>query len=147
MANASVEVRQAQHSTALRVLNKRLAQTQQQLAMALRDLAEIKSRPRTVTEEIDSIPGRRIESIFSGEIEFDITDLGQRGTPVIIPISQDGDFIMTHYPMILWRPTAPDTATHLNKWRPVTSFPLPTQEVHGDIIDIAYEIDDAGSQR
>jgi hypothetical protein len=137
----------AKHAAAIRALNSRLAQTQSALTQALGDLAELRSRPRTVTEEIDSIPGRRIESIFSGEIDFDINDLGQAGRPIIIPISQDGDFIMTHYPMALWRPSAPTNATNLGRWRPVTSYPLPTMEVPGDIIDISYQLDDAGSQR
>jgi hypothetical protein len=135
------------HAAAIRVLNNRLQQTQNILAGATRDLAELRSRPRTITEEIDSIPGRRIESIFSGEVVFDINDLGKAGKPIIIPISQDGDFIMTHYPMALWRPSAPDNATNFGRWRPVTSYPLPTMEVPGDIIDISYLLDDAGSQR
>lgn len=134
-------------AAAIRVLNNRLQQQANQVAMMARDVSELRNRPRTVTEEIDSIPGRRIESIFSGEIAFDANDLGKAGRPIIIQISQDGDFIMTHYPMALWRPSAPDNATNFGKWRPVTSFPLPTMEVPGDIIDISYALDDAGSQR
>ena len=54
---------------------------------------------------------------------------------------------MTHYPMALWFPSAPDTATNLNRWRPVSSFSLPDQVVDTDIIDIKYELIDGGSQR
>lgn len=134
-------------AAAIRILNSRLQQSQNTIAVMARDVADLRAKPRTVTEEIDSIPGRRIESIFSGEVEFDITDLGKAGRPIIIPISQDGDFIMTHYPMALWRPTAPDNATNFGRWRPVTSHPLPTMQVPGDIIDISYLLDDSGSQR
>lgn len=148
MASTSdLAVQQNQHAAVLRVLNRRLQQQGamiQQMGAALKDL---QSRPRTVTEEIDAIPGRRIDTIFSGEIDFTTNDLGKVGTPVIIQISQDGPFIMTHYPMILWFPNAPADATNLNAWRPVSSFPLPTQEVSGDIIDIKYQLIDGGSQR
>jgi hypothetical protein len=136
-----------QHAAAIRVLGKRQKQSEATIAQMAQALAELSSRPRTVTEEIDSIPGRRIETIFSGEVAFDAGDENTRGEPVIINISQDGPFIMTHYPMILWYPTAPDDATNLNAWRPIASFPLPTQEVSGDLIDLKYEIIDGGSQR
>jgi hypothetical protein len=148
MANTTdIAVQQQQHATALRVMHKRTKRLEALTAQMAQALDEISSRPRTVTEEIDSIPGRRIETIFSGEIDFDASDANTRGAPVIILISQDGPFIMTHYPMILWYPTAPDDATNLNAWRPVSSFPLPTQEVSGDIIDLKYEINDGGAQR
>jgi hypothetical protein len=147
MAATNVPQQLSNHSAAIRKIVASLQDTRNQLAMTQAQLADAASRPRTITEEIDSIPGRRIESIFSGEIEFDITDLSQRGQPIIIQISQDGDFIMTHYPMALWYPTAPSNTQNLGRWRPVSSFPLPTQEVSGDIIDILYELDDAGSQR
>lgn len=135
------------HANMLGRLNRQIAQQAQQLAQLNMQVADLMSRPQTITEAIDAIPGRRIESIFSGEVAFDLNDLGQRGKPVIIPISQDGDFIMTHYPMALWFPTAPNNATNLNRWRPVQSAYLPTQQVAKDFIDIKYELDDAGSQR
>lgn len=105
------------------------------------------SRPRTIAEQIDALPGRRIESVFSGEVVFTADDDGQRGEPVTIQISQDGPFIETHYPMILWRPSAPDNATNFGRWRPVSTFPLPDQVVDTDIIDIMYEFSDGGNQR
>lgn len=123
---------------------KNLQATQAQLIDAVNAL---QSRPRSVQEEIDAIQGRRIESTLSGEVTFTAADVGQRATPIIFNVSQDGPFVMTHYPLCLWRPTAPDTATNLNRWRPVSSFPLPTQQVTTDIIDILYELNDAGSQR
>jgi hypothetical protein len=132
---------------ALRVLNARSAQQQkiiEQLTAAMNDLM---SRPRTITEEIDQIPGRRIDTIFSGEVTFTAAADGTRGNPVLVQISQDGPFVMTHYPMVLWRPSAPDNATNFGRWRPVTTFPLPDQVVDTDIIDIMYELADGGNQR
>jgi hypothetical protein len=108
---------------------------------------QMNSRPRSIQEEIDAIEGRRIESTLSGEVTFTAADVGQRAAPIVFQVSQDGPFIMTHYPLALWRPTAPTNATNLNRWRPVTTFPLPTQVVGTDIIDILYELNDGGSQR
>lgn len=105
------------------------------------------SRPRTVQEEIDAIPGRRIEAALCGAVLFDANDEGNRGQPVIMQVPQDGPFIQTHYPMVLWRPVAPDDATNLERWRPVSTFPLPDQVVDTDIIDIMYEMQDGGNGR
>jgi hypothetical protein len=105
------------------------------------------SRPRTVQEEIDSIPGRRIEAALCGQVQFDESDLGQRGAPVMMQVPQDGPFIQTHYPMVLWTPNAPDNATNLGRWRPVSTFPLPDQVVDTDIIDLLYEMQDGGNGR
>lgn len=121
------------------------------LGNALTTLAQkvnlVLSRPRSITEEIDAIPGRRIESVFSGEVTFTATQQGTRGNPVLIQVSQDGPFVMTHYPMVMWRPTAPTDATNYQRWRPVSSFPLPDQVYDTDIIDIMYELQDGGAQR
>lgn len=105
------------------------------------------SRPRTITEEIDAIPGRRIESVYSGEISFTAASQGTRGNPILIQVSQDGPFVMTHYPQVLWRPSAPSNATNYQRWRPVSSFPLPDQVYDTDTIDISYELQDGGAQR
>lgn len=117
-------------------------QKQNQVIMRL-----IGSKPLSVQEEIDAIEGRRMEGTLSGEIAFTANDEGQRGAPVTMSVSQDGPFVMTHYPMVVWRPTAPDNATNLNRWRPVSTFPLPDQVVDTDIIDIMYELQDGGNQR
>lgn len=134
-------------SAALRILDKRGAQLQSVVQQQSAMLAELQTRPRTITEEIDQIPGRRIETVLSGEVVFDATDEGKRGNPVLIQVSQDGPFIMTHYPMVLWRPTLPTTATNYQRWRPISTYPLPDQVVDTDIIDILYELQDGGSQR
>jgi len=110
-------------------------------------ITQLASRPRSVAEEIDSIPGRRIEACLCGVVLFDINDLGQRGQPVIMQVPQDGPFIQTHYPMVLWKPTSPDNTTNLGRWRPISTFPLPDQVVDTDIIDILYEMQDGGNGR
>jgi hypothetical protein len=134
-------------SAAIRVLDKRSGQFQSILQQQAALIAELQSRPRTITEEIDQIPGRRIETVLSGEVIFDITDEGKRGNPILIQVSQDGPFVMTHYPMALWRPTLPTTATNFERWRPISTYPLPDQVVDSDIIDLMYELQDGGSQR
>lgn len=111
------------------------------------NVARLMSRPMSPTDEIDAIQGRRIESALVGTVDFTIAQQGARGNPITITVSQDGPFVATHYPMILWFPTAPANTTNLNRWRPVSTFPLPDQVVDEDIIDLAYEFSDGGSQR
>lgn len=131
----------------LRVLNARSQQQEQIIRQLVQQINDLLARPRTITEEIDMIPGRRIDTVLSGEILFDQTQLGTRGNQVLVQVSQDGPFVMTHYPQVLWRPTAPANATNLGRWRPVTTFPLPDQVVDADIIDLSYELQDGGNQR
>jgi hypothetical protein len=128
----------------------------QQQAMAA-TIAELQRRPRSITEEIDAIPGRRMVYTLSGEQAFTIASLGLRTTPISMVVSQDGPFIMTDYPAITWYPNAPANADHVGKWRPVSSYPLHTQQgglssanlesTSYDKIDVAYEIVDGGSGR
>lgn len=107
-----------------------------------------RARPKSITEEIDSIPGRRIFYTESDLIEFTAANDGLRGDPLTYTISQDGPFIMTHYPLAVWRPNAPENATNFGQWSPVSSWPLPTQQnASQDRIDISYEFVDGGSQR
>jgi hypothetical protein len=111
--------------------------------------------PRSITAEIDAIPGRRLWYNLTGRIPFTIEDDGRRGLPINLLISQDGPFIQTHYPFALWLPSSPAGATNRGLWRPVTPYPLPTQAVSGavpedlndDLISISYEVIDTGSQR
>jgi len=128
------------HKSAIQTLKAQVAALAQQIAATA-------TRPKTVWDEINEIPGRWIESTLSGEAAFTASDEGKRGTPITFLVSQDGPFIQTHYPMALWRPSAPDNATNRGRWRPVSTFPLPDQVVDTDIIDILYEIRDGGSQR
>ncbi len=127
--------------------NNAISQLSGQVQQLVSMFQQLQRRPTTVQEEIDSQPGRRIESFLTGEVTFTANDVGQRATPIVIQVSQDGPFVMTHYPMVLWRPSAPGNATNFQKWRPVSTFPLPTQQVGTDIIDIMYELNDGGAQR
>lgn len=131
----------------LRGLNAKIQQQGAVIVQLQQVVTQLASRPRTIQEEIDSIPGRRIESALVGSVLFDESDEGQRGEPIIIQVPQDGPFIQTHYPLALWFPTAPSDAQNLNRWRPVSTFPLPDQVVDTDIIDIMYEMQDGGNGR
>jgi hypothetical protein len=110
-------------------------------------LTSLAQRAKSVQEEIDAIPGRRIFYTLSGNQTFDIGSDGIQGQPIPFLVSQDGPFIMTHYPVIMWKPSAPAAATNFGKWRPVASWPLPAQVVSTDIIDVSYAMTDGGSQR
>lgn len=121
------------------------------LAQQLHDLQQ---RPRSITEEIDEIPGRRVEYMLVGTQTFTVTNSGTRGNPIAMQVSQDGPFIATHYPVCMWRPTAPANAAYFGFWRPVwAGWPLPAQangavvDFNEDLIAISYEIADGGSQR
>jgi len=131
----------------LRGLNKAVKQQASQIVVLKNMVSDLQSRPRSVAEEIDAIPGRRVEGTLSGEVTFDADDEFQRATPLILQVSMDGPFVMTHYPLVLWRPTAPENAANFERWRPVSTYPLPDQVVDTDIIDMLYELNDGGSQR
>lgn len=131
----------------VRTLIARVQQQDGAISQLVARINELQKRPASITDFIDRIPGRRIETVLSGEIAFTAAQLGTRGNPITIQVSQDGPFIMTHYPMATWRPSAPENATNYGRTRPVSTFPLPTQEVGTDIIDIMYELQDGGSQR
>lgn len=103
--------------------------------------------PRSITHELDSIPGRRIFYNLSGTQIFDTSLAGQRAQPINFLVSQDGPYVMTHYPLVLWRPSAPSSATRFGQWRPVATWPLPDQVVDDDRIDVSYEFVSGGSQR
>jgi len=111
------------------------------------DVAALKKKPRSITEEIDAIDGRRIFYTMIGALAFDISLNRTRAPAIAMPISQDGPFIQTHYPLAMWRPSQPATATDFGRWRPVITWPLPDQVLDDDIIDISYEVVDAGSGR
>lgn len=118
-----------------------------QIAQLAAYIEQMGQRPKTIQESIDEIPGRRMEGTLTGEVTFTAADVGQRARPITMQVSQDGPFIMTHYPLVVWRPTAPNNTTNYNRWRPVSTYPLPTQVVNTDIIDLLYELNDGGSQR
>ncbi|MCJ7752585.1 MAG: hypothetical protein MUQ65_16100 [Armatimonadetes bacterium] len=110
---------------------------------------------RQGVDEIDQIEGRHISYWGHGEQLFTIAQQGIDGQAISIQISQDGPFVWTHYPVVLWRPTAPAGATLFGVWRPVTHFPLVMQgvdagaalDLNSDIVSISWRMSDGGSQR
>lgn len=137
----------------IRKINERLAASEAQLRQVNAKYEEFiqacENQPRSISQEIDSIPGRRIFYTLSARQDFTTALNGLRGIPLSYLISQDGPFIATHYPMAIWKPAAPATATNFGFWSPVCSWPLPTQQVgaNQDRIDLSYEVVDSGSQR
>lgn len=137
------------------VLRKVIAEQQRQHEAQQRILGKYEEfikaceeQPRSITQEIDSIPGRRIFYNLVGRQSFDDSLNGLRATPISFLISQDGPYIATHYPMAIWMPNAPDNADNFGMWSPVSAWPLPTQQqTNQDIINLSYEVVDSGSQR
>jgi hypothetical protein len=123
------------------------AQHQQMLDKYEEFIEACEDQPRSITQEIDSIPGRRIFYTLSDRQDFTDSLAGRRGEPLNFLVSQDGPFIMTHYPLVIWKPNSPDTATNFGAWRPVSTWPLPDQVLDTDLIDLSYEFVDGGSQR
>lgn len=113
------------------------------------DLRESPQRypQQTLEDAIDSIPGRRVFYTLVGTQTFTTTNDGARGNAITFEISQDGPFIMTHYPFVMWRSTLPTNATDFGRWRTVCTAYLPTQQLTTNFIDISYEMSDSGSQR
>lgn len=144
---AGVQETLNKHASMMRAMMARVNVAAQLGQAAAAIAAWLTDQPPSITDEIDRIPGRRIFTTLSDEVIFDVTNQGKQGEPLTYQISQDGPFIMTHYPVAYWRVTEPDTATNFLKWRPVSSWPLPTQEVSGDTIDLGYRFFDGGSER
>jgi hypothetical protein len=141
----------AQIEAYIRQLNARQKSQDTRMAQIVQRYNELvtalQDQPRSITQEIDSIPGRRIFYTLSAILPFDDSVAGLRATAMAFAVSQDGPFIATHYPMAIWRPSAPDNASNFGAWRPVATWPLPDQVLDTDLIDISYEVDDTGSQR
>lgn len=147
MADNAVNAALRTHKTAIQQQANVINQMAAKVNSLEQVITDLQSRPRSVSEEIDAIEGRRLEGTLSGELTFDISDEDARGAPIVFTVSQDGPFVMTHYPLVLWRPSAPDNTPNFGRWRPVSTFPLPTQQVGTDIIDMMYELQDGGSGR
>jgi len=131
----------------IRKLYARQSAMEKQMAEMAEYVKACSEVPRSITEEIDSIPGRRIWYMLNARDNFTAADAGLRGTDISITVSQDGPFIATHYPLVTWKPNLPATATNFGAWRPVSTWPLPDQVLDLDLVDLSYEIRDSGSQR
>lgn len=108
---------------------------------------QVESAPRSITDELDRIEGRRIAYSLNGTQRFTESEAGQRGQPINFLVSQDGPFVWTHQPQVMWRPSEPTTATRFGRWRPVYTWPLADQVLNEDVIDVSWELVDSGSQR
>lgn len=111
------------------------------------DQLEANHKQMSWEDELECIPGRRIDFALVGSQDFTASQDGLRGQPITFLISVDGPFILTHRPVAVWKVTTPDSATNFGRWRPVSTYPLPTQQLTTDFIDISYEITDTGPTR
>jgi hypothetical protein len=122
-----------------------------QLTQQVQDIADaVKNRPITPEDMLNTIKGRRIFYNLVGSVSFTAAaDNGKRGVAISMTISQDGPFVMTHYPMAMWKPNLPSNADNYGQWMPVYTWPLPTAQTgsNTDTISISYEMVDTGSQR
>lgn len=131
-----------------RIINNMAAVTRQLKAQVDDLIKACVNRPKTLEEEIESIEGRRIYYNLVDTLDFSIAQDGQRFNAMSFTVSQDGPFIMTAYPLVIWQPSAPTNATNFGQWSPVYSWPLPAQQrTNQDSIDLSYELFDGGSQR
>lgn len=136
----------------VRNIVRRLQITEEQHKQILDKYEELiracENQPVSITAEIDGIPGRRIFYNLTDRQSFTIAQNGLRAAALTFLVSQDGPYIATHYPLVMWKPNAPANADNFGRWMPVGSWPLPTQQVANcDIIDLSYEVVDSGSQR
>lgn len=120
-----------------------------QMATRLQKLEEAIKRTQSedIEDRLKQVAGRRVFFTHVGTQTFTTSQDGARGSAITFTVSQDGPFIMTHYPLVMWRSSLPSNATDLGRWRPVSSWPLPDQVLDTNIIDISYEMADDGSNR
>ena len=104
-------------------------------------------KPASFADELNAIPGRRVFYNLVGGQDFTATQDGAEGAAITFDISQDGPWIMTHYPLAMWRPNLPTNADNFGRWRPVSHWPLPDQVEDGDVISISWRFVDAGPGR
>lgn len=138
-------------------LRNMLSAQQKEIDRLARDIALYRERPLTPLDEINSIPGRRLFFLPTKTQDFTSSQDGAKGSSLSFTVSQDGPFIMTHFPLVMWKVTLPTTATNYGRWSPVSSYPLPTQQQQvaldttfksfGDIVDLSYEMIDSGPQQ
>ncbi len=125
-----------------------IANAQAEIARLKAGNAALRKRVQKAVD-INDIEGRRIHFTQSATMTFTaaIND-GNRGPSyMIIPIGQDGPWVMTHYPVIMWRNAASATAADVGLWRPPSHWPLPDQIVDANVCSMSYEVFDEGSVR
>lgn len=128
-------------------VRKALDASASRVARLEEELAAFRATTKSAEDEIESIPGRRIPMHPTQTVAFTASDADTRGSALQFKLSQDGPFIMTHYPVVAWRVSLPSNATNYGQWRPVYHWPLPTQSVTSDFISISWEMIDQGPQQ
>ncbi len=98
--------------------------------------------PKTIN--VNAIPGRRMYFTLHQTQAFTASQNGLRYQPLFLEVGRDGLFVMTGYPVIMWKASAGGTT---GRWRPVSHWPLPDQVSGAEIIDVSYELLDAGPNR
>lgn len=132
----------------LRSLGAAFKETQESILKSKAVIDAASAVVRSVPRDIDALPGRRALYTLSGDVTFTISDDGKRGNSIVMLVSQDGAFVMTHYPVVSWQPTAPTNATNFGQYSGIRSWPLPIQQVFDmDMIDISYELLDETARR
>lgn len=131
----------------VRLLKKQNDQQAAQMALMSQQISELKSADHDPRKDLNRIQGRRIAYFLTGNQVFTAADDGARGSPINMLVAQDGPFIMTHFPVVMWRANLPTNATDFGRWRPVYDWPMPSQELSTNFISISWELQDGGSQR
>lgn len=123
------------------------AKSNAQSAIIRKLASELSQIKRNGADPFAHIPGRRVWYVLSGAVNFTANDDGKEGAPIQMQVSEDGPFVATHFPVILWRPNTPANADNFGRWRPVYHGPLPTQQQTTDFISLSYQFNDSGSGR
>lgn len=118
-------------------------------ALGVRAAELAKKIARPLEDEINAIPGRRVNYTLTARVNFTAAGVlvNQESDLFIFNIPKDGPWIMTHYPTVMWQITASEIATDVGRWRPISSWTLPVQE-HGasqDILDLSLGFHDGGT--
>ena len=123
-----------------------------QLVFQSKQIKELQTvaRPSSPDDFINSIQGRRIMYSLVGQQTFTANDAGRRGSSINMLVSQDGPFIWTHWPIVMWIPSTPNDATYFGQWRPTFGWPLPAQNdpvADLDVVSLSWEVAAGGSNR
>lgn len=112
-----------------------------------RELSKYKAVYRGGDDPYEALDGERIPYTFTQFQTFTSSNDGARGAALTYSVDASGPFVMTHYPIAMWKSTLPTSATDFGRWRSVNSAYLATQALTTNYIDISYEWQDSGSGR
>lgn len=128
----------------LQTLRKALDPLEQELVRLRQENERLrKVLPKTV--DVNDIPGRRMYFTLHMTQAFTVANNdGLKGQPMFVQVARDGLFVMTSYPVFMWKASAGGT---FGRWRPISHWPLPDQVVTGELVSISYQLMDAGPAR